>query len=228
MAQSTLSNNQSKNSLKHDFFYCFRPFYYFSRIFGYTPFSINFVWNNAIYRPALKALDILWFIFAILVYISTIIDYYVERVKLPYTSSQILNESAWWMMLSITSFGVFIIALEMYNRFKFVGILNKFIQIDEKVHPLSIPFETFGKTIQRIASQDNKDGIHKDHLIVLFFFVRDFSIAIAQNHAHVKIDSIFLGVSLCRYRKSEFISIMRESIGIIGYGAWWLLDCPYS
>lgn len=140
MAQSSSNNdNQSNNiakmckSQEYGFAYCFRPFHYFSRVFGYMPFSITFDSNAVTLRPTVKAFDVLWFLIAIIFYISTIIDFYIETMEIPYTSSQILNRCARLMMIFTLFFGVFVIVMDICNRFKFVKILNKFNKIDEKV-----------------------------------------------------------------------------------------------
>lgn len=141
MAQSSTNNNQSGNvakirySLEYNFAYCFRPFYYVSRIFGYMPYSIIFDSNDAIYRPAIRVFDILWFIIAIFVYSSMIIINYVQTSNISFTSSKVLICSSQLILFLSIVFGLLVILIDILNRFKFVDILNKFIRIDEKVRP---------------------------------------------------------------------------------------------
>lgn len=136
MAEYSINKDQLKKNpipKDYDFVYCFRPFYYFSRIFGYMPFSINLDTNNVIYRPAINAFDILWFVFAIIVYISTGIACYIQMSKASYTSSVVLNNGGWLMFVLTMAFGTLTIVLDMYSRFGFVDILNRFNRIDGKV-----------------------------------------------------------------------------------------------
>lgn len=140
MAQSSSNNNNQSNNIakmckskEYGFAYCFRPFHYFSRVFGYMPFSITFDSNAVTLRPTVKAFDVLWFLIAIIFYISTIIDFYIETMEIPHTSSRTLNRFARLLMIFIVFFGVFVIVMDLCNRFKFVNILNQFNRIDEKV-----------------------------------------------------------------------------------------------
>lgn len=139
MAQSPSNNNQSNcigkmlNSKEYDFAHCFRPIYYCSRIFGFMPFSIVYDSSAAIHKPSPRAFDLLWFIISISIYVSTIIGFYIQRAEIPFSASQILNDIAWFGMISSLVFGVIGISLDMCNRFKIVNIFNEFNRIDEKV-----------------------------------------------------------------------------------------------
>lgn len=142
MAQTSTNNNQSntiaeiRNSTEYDFAYCFRPFHYISRIFGYMPFSIIFDSKNAICRPTIRVFDILWFIVATFLYISMAIVC-ARFLKNSYTSSTVLSDGDRLILIVSIVFGFLLIVMDMYNRFKFVDMLNKFKRSDEEVRSIS-------------------------------------------------------------------------------------------
>lgn len=140
MPQSSPANSNSKN---FDFVYCFRPFYYFSRICGFMPYSIIFDLNSAIHRPAVKICDILWFIIAIIVYHAMAIDHFIHLSQSAYSSSKVLNNSGWLLMVSSMIFGVIGIVMDMGFRFKFVDLLNKFNAIDRNVCSVCILIRSY-------------------------------------------------------------------------------------
>lgn len=131
MAQTPPPSNSDLK--EYDFVYCFRPFYYFSRICGYMPFCINFDSICSIHRPVVKICDILWFIIAIILYHLMALDHFVYVSNVAYSSSKVLNSSGWLVMVSSMIFGVIGIVMDMVFRSKFVDTLNKFNRIDEKV-----------------------------------------------------------------------------------------------
>lgn len=136
MAQSSANNIQLNNVKKiHrsiDFIHSFRPFYYFARIFGYLPFTILYDSNDSIYRPTITVFDSLWFIISICLQIFVVI-LSVPISQISHTTSLILNDSGRLMLIVSLAFGVVIIAMDMYHRFKFVHIFNEFNKIDDEV-----------------------------------------------------------------------------------------------
>lgn len=143
MAQSSASNNQANavtnilSSKEIDFIYSFRPFYYFSRVPGLMPFTIIYDSRDAIYKPAVEAFDICWFMFSVSFYVSTAIAS-VRISQLQYNTTIVLDHGDCAWLIACMTFGVLVIAMNLCNRFKFVDILNKFNSFDEKVRPISI------------------------------------------------------------------------------------------
>lgn len=133
---SSSDNNQSSNVVKlwnskeYDFVDSFRPVYYFSRAFGYMPYSVIFDSKAGIHRPAVRSFDILWFIIAILLYFSTGIGFYALNVS--HSTSTVLSVGDQSEIAHIFV-GVLFFVMDMCNRFKFVEIWNKFNKIDDMV-----------------------------------------------------------------------------------------------
>lgn len=128
------------------------------------PYTIVFDSNDAIYRPAIRVFDILWFIIAIFVYSSMIIINYVQTSNISFTSSKVLDCSSQLILFLSIVFGLLVILIDILNRFKFVDILNKFIRIDEKVRPfvqfLDFAFRLSYFSILNFWTQLAKIGIH--------------------------------------------------------------------
>lgn len=139
MAQPSSDNNQPNTAAKmykpktYDFTHCFRPFYYFSRVLDFMPFSVIFDSKAAIYRPAVRALDVLWFMIAIAVYLSTAIGFYVRLLNISNSAAKILSNADQFIAISSIFFGALIIVMDMCTRFKYTNILNEFNRIDEIV-----------------------------------------------------------------------------------------------
>lgn len=123
------------NSGKINFFYSFRPIYYFSRIFGFMPFTIVCDSNGTIQGPAIRSFDIFWFIVSILLYLlSAFLSF--KNAQFPKnsdsTESVILIRADHFLLLSGLMFGALIILMDMCNRFKLVGILKNIKTFDEE------------------------------------------------------------------------------------------------
>lgn len=135
-ASSSSDNNQSKNvaklcnSKEYDFAHSFRPVYYFSRVFGYMPYSVIFDSKVGIHRPSVRYFDILWFIIAILLYFSTGIGSFALNIS--HSTLTVLSVGDQSEIAHIF-LGVLLIVMDMCNRFKFVEIWNKFNKIDDMV-----------------------------------------------------------------------------------------------
>lgn len=124
------------NSRKFNFFYSFCPVYYFSRMFGFMPFTIVYDPSGTIQKPVIRSLDIFWLIVSIFVYLlSAFISF--QNAHFPqnsnYIESVILLGANYVIMLSGLIFGALIIVLDMCNRFKLVAILNNIKTFDEEV-----------------------------------------------------------------------------------------------
>lgn len=113
----------------------FRPVYYFSRIFGLMPFSIACDTRRDIQKPQINVLDGVWFVCSMLIYISMAIISY-KNMKLPQDtnkSSFILVLGDYLLLYVGLIYGALIILFDMLNRYKLVGILNKYITFDNEV-----------------------------------------------------------------------------------------------
>lgn len=135
--QSSVENHLTVlNSRNFNFFYSFRPIYYFSRTFGFMPFTIVYDANSKIQEPTIRSLDIFWFIVSIFSYLlSAFISF--QNTQNPenskFAESVILRGADYAIMLSGLIFGVLVIVMDMCNRFKLVGILNNIKIFDEEV-----------------------------------------------------------------------------------------------
>lgn len=118
---------------KIDFAYSFRPNYLFSRIFGLMPFSIAYD-SSRVQVPRVGALDGCWFVISICLYILLAVIAY-QNIILPKDSHSyltILGDSATLILGLII--GALMIGMDMYNRFKIIGIWQMFKTFDEEVN----------------------------------------------------------------------------------------------
>lgn len=124
------------NSQKFNFFYSFRPIYYFSRTFGFMPFTIVFNSNGSIQGPNIRTFDILWFIIAITIYIlsAIVVLQNTEHLEMGSTTeSAILKNTDFVILVSMLFFGALIIAMDMYNRGTIVEMLKSIKSFDDEV-----------------------------------------------------------------------------------------------
>lgn len=124
------------NSQKFNFFYSFRPIYYFSRTFGFMPFTIVFNSNGSIQGPNIRTFDILWFIIAITIYIlsAIVVLQNTEHLEIGSTTeSAILKNTDFVILVSMLFFGALIIAMDMYNRGTIVEMLKSIKSFDDEV-----------------------------------------------------------------------------------------------
>lgn len=120
---------------KIHFFYSFCPIYYFSRLFGFMPFTISCHSNGTVYEPTIRSLDIFWFIISIFLHLlSTFTIFKNAEISLSsdYAEWKILFGADYVILLSGLIFGAVIIVMDMCNRFKLVGILNNIRTFDEE------------------------------------------------------------------------------------------------
>lgn len=116
-----------------DFAYTFQPVYYFSRVFGFMPFTIEYDTNGKIHGPKLRLIDILWFILAIFLYILSIIVHFRNVEQYSKDSSFILIYGDYLILKLNLIFIILIVVLDMCNRFKLIDILKNINTFDEKV-----------------------------------------------------------------------------------------------
>lgn len=119
-----------------NFVYCFQPIYYFSRVFGFMPFSI--VWNSRkeCYVARVRTMDGLWFTAFICVYMYFVIDICISRLFNPalkiYLPLLFVLVGTIYQILSLL-FGAALIALDITNRSKYIDILNMLNLFDKEV-----------------------------------------------------------------------------------------------
>lgn len=122
-------------SKKHNFAYSFNPVYYFSRIFGFMPFSIAFDSNGTIRSAQVKVIDILWSLISI-----SFNFFYAIQFAIFFGFEEILNQS---FTLANSTKSIIVsrklcnclsIGIDMCNRFKLVGILKNVNTVDKKVN----------------------------------------------------------------------------------------------
>lgn len=127
------------NSEKYNFFYSFRPIYYFSRTFGLLPFTIEYDSNGIIQAAVIRSLDILWLIITILSYfLSSMLSLklYNEYPKISNnTESLILIGGDNFILIFGLLFGIVIIIMDLCNRSKLLDILKNIHTFDETVCP---------------------------------------------------------------------------------------------
>lgn len=120
---------------KDNFAYGFRLIYYFARACGQMPFTITYHANGAIDGAKIYKRDIIWLVISIGLQIAFIllIIHYLTSFRNPNADTSTLylaNLFAWFMTVLI---GIVMIALDLCNRSKIVGILKKFTHFDKEV-----------------------------------------------------------------------------------------------
>lgn len=120
--------------MKLDFAYTFRPVYYFSRIFGFLPFTIVYNANGSIQGPKVRVFDITWFMLSIALYILSAFMHFrsIENLK---SQSFVLIVGDFLLLKLGLVFCILVIVMDMCNRFKLVEILKQFNSFDDKVSP---------------------------------------------------------------------------------------------
>lgn len=117
-----------------NFVFSLQPIFYLSRIFGFMPFSIVYNQSSQIHEPRIKKRNILWtFILVSLHLLSFGILWTHDKLQSEHVKlSFLIQGDTIHLQISIIT-GIIIIGIEMCNRFKFIGILNKFITFDKDV-----------------------------------------------------------------------------------------------
>lgn len=133
MAEPNIATNEQRSNAIN-FAYSFRPIYYFSRIFGFAPFTIMHDSNGTIQVPKIRAFDIVWLILSIFAQVlSPILFFRNEKYSIHHISLTILIRSDIIIIAVRTIFIILAIILEMSKRYKMVEILKKIIDFDEDV-----------------------------------------------------------------------------------------------
>lgn len=127
------------NSKKYNFFHSYRPVYYFARTFGFMPFTIVCDPNGTVHRPVIRWFDIFWFIISICVYLLAAFLSFKNASfsrNSDHAESVILLSADFFLVFSKVTFGVLFIVMDMFNRFKLVGILKNINTFDMEVSHL--------------------------------------------------------------------------------------------
>lgn len=141
MVQSLTNDNEKLSDKVRfqplNFASIYRPVYYLSRFFGLMPFSMTLNSNGDIHEPKVTAFDCLWFIISIGIYIVCAIIAFgniIHSTRADLESSLHLIILADHLLLIVgLLIGAFIIAMDMFNRFKIVNILKLFNSFDREV-----------------------------------------------------------------------------------------------
>lgn len=75
--------NQNTDSRKLTFAHSLKPIYVLSRIFGFMPFTIVFDSNGAVQTARIKAIDFIWFMASIGIYMSSSIHFMTYSLRRP-------------------------------------------------------------------------------------------------------------------------------------------------
>lgn len=126
------------NTKKLNFPCNFKVNYHFLRAFGLWPFSLIRDSNGEFQKPKITKIDLLWSLVSILSYISASIGFYMNAKALEMKTTDLKIESIMinvdYMRIVFSLIFVAIsIAVDMFNRFKLVNVLNNFVRFDESV-----------------------------------------------------------------------------------------------
>lgn len=147
----TLQNhlNRSNNKhvrLKQTMFAGFRPLFCFSRITGLMPFSIVCNSNGEVQSCKVKVVDVVWFVISICVCILLAIwNSYCLYSNISHHSPAMIVLNATGPILSILcfTFSALFYAINMWNRQKFLGILQNLERFDKEVSFNILYIESF-------------------------------------------------------------------------------------
>lgn len=118
--------------LDSNLFNTFKPIYYFSRINGLMPYSIECDLKGQIQRPRIDKLDVVWFVVSSSIYLYATIgsfkylDIFNQALKI------LVLFDNFHLTLGLT-FALLLIANDMCKRFTFVDLLIKFNNFDREV-----------------------------------------------------------------------------------------------
>lgn len=115
----------------------FRPIYFFARICGFMPFSVQrSATQNEHFVPRMRICDVLWFAICMCIYLAMIANTFVGKIFLPHESTAQLNAIVvgnHLLRLMILFFSTFALIMDVCNRYKLVNILNDFTVFDQEV-----------------------------------------------------------------------------------------------
>lgn len=135
---SVAINRKPKNAAedmhinKHSFANSFRPIYYFSRLFGLLPWSINYDSKRQVQGPRLRVFDVLWFLMFICGYLLMAYNSY-HRMTVNQNSVTVLIFGGHMHVILKFIFGISAMGMDLCNRHKIVYILKMFNDFDKNV-----------------------------------------------------------------------------------------------
>lgn len=129
-----MKTNPNMALMRKNFEFAIRPVYYFSRLTGQWPFSINHVANGTVQRVRVGFFDVLWLTLMICLNIILSFDSYeslIARREKHAIPIRTVMEYLWDM--SSFLFVTIGFVLGVINRNKLVNILGKFNTFDYEV-----------------------------------------------------------------------------------------------
>lgn len=137
-----MSVAKGTSSKRVHFIRSFLPIYYFSRACGMMPFSITYNSLGEPLRPRIGKRDGMWLIFSIGLYVTTIalIFHNLHLPDDPNSVTYILLLCDNSHLILTLVFGIFIMGIDLCNRFKIVDVLRKFTIFDKEASSILYPF----------------------------------------------------------------------------------------
>lgn len=135
LIQRQIVAKEQKRMEERNFVYSFLPIYYVSRFFGLMPYTIIYDSRGGIQAQQVRAIDGLWFIVSICIYVLAALSNY-QTMKLPDEMTGIpfaLYFGHYTLLIEGLIVCAIAIGLDMYNRCKLVVILNAFSDFDKEV-----------------------------------------------------------------------------------------------
>lgn len=124
---------------KLDFAYSFLPVYYFSRVLGLLPYSFMCDSEGELQAPQVDLIDGIWFLLSMFIYVLAAFTNY-QMIKMPkqIAISSPLYFGHYTLLIQGLLICAISIAMDMFNRKKFVTVLKTFIDFDKEVKDGSI------------------------------------------------------------------------------------------
>lgn len=122
-----------------NFFYTFRPIYYFNRVFGLMPYTFTYTDTGTILGCKVRPFDMLWFIASIVLNITFLFittkdsQYLSQDLK---TASTILTSGDYFLEVFSIIFNIVLITMDMFLRSNLTKIFKKINRFDEEVSEL--------------------------------------------------------------------------------------------
>lgn len=135
-AKSLVPNKGHHEQMIH-FLHVFRPIYYCARICGLMSFSIvpaNV--QRELCEPRVSKCDCLWFAISTCFYLAMVSQVFCVKSSLYVLDvrSNAIVLGNLLLRIMILIFGIFVLTMNMYNRYELVNILNRFTIFDHEVN----------------------------------------------------------------------------------------------
>lgn len=124
-----MTQRNLKSSEQRNFAFCYRPLYYFSRVFGHIPFTITHCANDSKVKAKLFIRDFIWFAISLFIHIC-LFAMIVHKFRLDNAISNIGGKLNFLICLLL---GISAMVLNACNRTKIIRILNEITTFDENV-----------------------------------------------------------------------------------------------